>query len=116
MSPVNISEKWKTRISRECATRSVRRDTHGLLNSTGALGDFSGKLEVVAESFGNLRDTLTGRRAHFTLRAAFAKYEPDSWAVHLFVVADSAGELSDFERAAGKLAIQNRARNREAGW
>src|SRR5580700_3159256 len=76
----------------------------------GFSGNFSGKLELATESFGNLRDTLTGRRAHFTLRAAFAKYEPDSRAIDFFVVADGSSELSDFERAASKFAIENRAR------
>src|SRR5579864_2415915 len=40
LKSVNISEKWKTRISHECAARRVRRDTHGLLNLAGARGDF----------------------------------------------------------------------------
>ena len=71
-APVNISEKWKTSNSREPLARRMRRDTQGLLNSAGTPGDFSGKLELVAENLGNLRDTLTRSRGHFTLRAAFA--------------------------------------------
>ncbi len=64
----------------------------------------------MAESFSNLRDALAGRCAHLALGAAFAKYEPDSGAVNLFVVADGAGELGDFERAAREFAVENRAR------